>query len=816
MSTEGRPSSVIATTAALLLAVFAATGLLRWLLPQSSSIQLLANYSAASPAIDLCFVLIGLALLLPVGRPRLRRNAQITSAGLVIIIAAAFACADITHLASGSGHKILHHWLVAGAFTPSSQMPLDAAVEFVASGLAILFLQLEKSRSARITCQALILIVLVMGVSGVFIKILNLNLLYDWYGAMRMTPATVGGFLATGVAPAGTWVSAHQGLTFYRRYESEKISLVGGTIMIAIAIATGVGTFALSQRKTEAVLAHELGLTLHSRVDFFAQMIKESETDARFIVTRPALISNLEKLEAHPYDRKAFAALQTAVHSFVDFDYDAATLYDSRHNVIAHAGMFVRSPSADVELSSPHAGHLLWHGEFLFRTFLPMKSAGRIIGYAELERPLPYLAKMFQDFRGLGSTTDMAVCSLFGHEMLCFPLRNESHAGIYQEANYPSSLPMKRALAGQTGVITTKDYRNKTVIAAYGPIDDLGLGMVLKIDTAELYDPIRKQLEHTIPLLLLLIVVGTFLLRWQVTPLVRRLIQSERESRNMRRALESVVDGVSQLDSHGRFLAVGGRYAGHLGYTTSELIGKDCSVIVHPDDRNAMRRGFEQMQREGRAEIEARALHKNGSQSYIQIFMVSNYDKQNDVVGRYCFMKDISERKHAEEVLQSMSFIDDLTGLQNRRGFFELAGEQLKLARRSNKDLLLFFLDIDDMKQINDEFGHREGDAALIGVAQVLRATFRGSDVIARLGGDEFAVITMDASADAESVISERMRANLDHYNASSGSAYRLGVSVGMVRSDPASDTSLSELLVKADQLMYRSKHTKLGRLKLK
>ena len=107
--------------------------------------------------------------------------------------------------------------------------------------------------------------------------------------------------------------------------------------------------------------------------------------------------------------------------------------------------------------------------------------------------------------------------------------------------------------------------------------------------------------------------------------------------------------------------------------------------------------------------------------------------------------------------LSNLALMDELTGLYNRRGFLALADRQLRLARRSGRCLLLFFIDLDGLKEINDVFGHTEGDAALMWTAEALEATFRDSDVIARIGGDEFAALAIEASGQSEASIRERL-----------------------------------------------------------
>jgi diguanylate cyclase (GGDEF)-like protein len=157
------------------------------------------------------------------------------------------------------------------------------------------------------------------------------------------------------------------------------------------------------------------------------------------------------------------------------------------------------------------------------------------------------------------------------------------------------------------------------------------------------------------------------------------------------------------------------------------------------------------------------------------------------------------------EKLRDLALTDDLTGLHNRRGFFALAGQQIKISRRNHRWALLFFADLDGLKQINDRFGHSEGDRAIVRVAQILRDTFRKSDIIARLGGDEFAILANEASADSQEAIWGRLKENLGA-EASRDPRYSLSLSIGVARFDPQSAVALGELLEYADQAMYEAK----------
>jgi two-component system cell cycle response regulator len=157
--------------------------------------------------------------------------------------------------------------------------------------------------------------------------------------------------------------------------------------------------------------------------------------------------------------------------------------------------------------------------------------------------------------------------------------------------------------------------------------------------------------------------------------------------------------------------------------------------------------------------------------------------------------------------LRYLALTDDLTCLYNRRGFFAAAAQQLKLAARNSQSLLLLYCDVDNLKLINDSFGHQEGDLALIRAADALEHTFRGSDVLARLGGDEFVVLATESSTQTQEILLRRLEKSLKKSRASE-SRYELSLSVGVAHFDPKHAVSLGELMARADTAMYEQKRT--------
>jgi diguanylate cyclase (GGDEF)-like protein len=175
-------------------------------------------------------------------------------------------------------------------------------------------------------------------------------------------------------------------------------------------------------------------------------------------------------------------------------------------------------------------------------------------------------------------------------------------------------------------------------------------------------------------------------------------------------------------------------------------------------------------------------------------------------VDEFILRFDKMMRDHrGEKELLALSLIDELTGLYNRRRFFVLTEQYIKLSVRTKKGLLLLFIDMDNLKWINDHHGHNEGDQALINLANMLKKTFRESDIIARIGGDEFVVLSESTDENGEIVLT-RLYENIKDHNANRSRCYALSISVGMTQFDPRHPISIDELLSKADALMYAQK----------
>ncbi len=169
-------------------------------------------------------------------------------------------------------------------------------------------------------------------------------------------------------------------------------------------------------------------------------------------------------------------------------------------------------------------------------------------------------------------------------------------------------------------------------------------------------------------------------------------------------------------------------------------------------------------------------------------------------------IRQFNKLKRVEIKMRELAHKDILTGLYNRRGFMSFADQLLKLSDRAQRGLILIYADLDNLKQINDVYGHEAGDRAIESIAAVLKETFRKSDIIGRVGGDEFAILAMEAKAESLDALRKRLKQNLKMTKYNIDSLHPLTFSLGIIYYNPEKPRSIEALLKSADQLMYEEK----------
>jgi diguanylate cyclase (GGDEF)-like protein/PAS domain S-box-containing protein len=274
-----------------------------------------------------------------------------------------------------------------------------------------------------------------------------------------------------------------------------------------------------------------------------------------------------------------------------------------------------------------------------------------------------------------------------------------------------------------------------------------------------------------------------------------------------RSLVESTDDSIYLVNKNCRYMFMNKKHLKRLGLREDDYIGQEYSNFHSPEETRDFMEKIEEVFATGES-----ALHEHKSQRDGKFFLrtlspVTGADGTTQ--GVTIVSKEITERKEMEEELRKLSLTDELTGLYNRRGFLTLCDQQLKMANRAKQGVYMLYSDVDGLKNINDSFGHKEGDYALVNTARILTDTYRESDIIARLGGDEFVLFPVGTSEEHIDLVVERFQKKLDEFNSKKILRTRLSVSIGVTYCDPDCPYSVADLLDKADQAMYEQKGRK-------
>lgn len=274
-----------------------------------------------------------------------------------------------------------------------------------------------------------------------------------------------------------------------------------------------------------------------------------------------------------------------------------------------------------------------------------------------------------------------------------------------------------------------------------------------------------------------------------------------------RSLVESTEDSIYLVDREYRYLFMNKKHLMRMGLFSSQFSGRAYSEFHLPEETARFQANCNRIFSTG-VSLQNEHRSKRDNRFFLQT-MSPVKDQDGNIVAVTVISKDISERKNMEEELRALSLTDELTGLYNRRGFLTLADQYLKIVGRMKNKISILYADLDDLKIINDTFGHQEGDMALIETAGILKDTFRESDIASRIGGDEFVVMPAVTSNTLLDTVLARLNDNIAQINAQPNRKYQLSLSFGVAFYDPEQPCTIEELLNQGDRIMYENKKSK-------
>ena len=261
-------------------------------------------------------------------------------------------------------------------------------------------------------------------------------------------------------------------------------------------------------------------------------------------------------------------------------------------------------------------------------------------------------------------------------------------------------------------------------------------------------------------------------------------------------------EAIALLDNKNQVMKVNKKFESLFGFKQPEMLNQNIDNFILPKQCLETGKKYTEKVINGE-EIKVEAIRKNKDGKrmdvFVQAFPIKLADGQ---IGIYALYNDITERKKKEKQIKYLSFHDELTGLYNRR-YFENELKRLDFSRKY--PITIVIGDLDGLKQINDNYGHRKGDEYIINTANLLKKASRSEDVIARIGGDEFAIILPCTNRRDAHIFCQRIKENIKEFNNASNQVKSLSISLGFEVMDN-NNQSVDEAFKKADQKMYINK----------
>ena len=286
----------------------------------------------------------------------------------------------------------------------------------------------------------------------------------------------------------------------------------------------------------------------------------------------------------------------------------------------------------------------------------------------------------------------------------------------------------------------------------------------------------------------------------------RRIAESERAFREV---FDASPVGLAVLDAHGRFTDVNDAFCLLAGRTREAVLATVYEALLHPEDRAAAvisRAHAQGVGGQPQTAAERRLTRADGSMIWVRV-RTSEIAYSGDV-RTLVSIEDVTSAKATEDQLRHDALHDELTGLPNRRLLIDRLERAITRSRRAGSRLAVYFIDLDDLKRVNDThpWQHRAGDVLLTATATAVRDTLRGADTLGRLGGDEFVAICEDVGDDSTIVdLGDRILTALRRPLTIGGETVLVGASVGVAVTDDDTETA-EQLLGRADAAMYAAK----------
>jgi PAS domain S-box-containing protein len=663
--------------------VIGACPILAWLTGNPKLVQLTANYFPLPFNPACCFILAGITLILSVFPRKFCANFQIIFGIIILLVAGMTLAQDVFQVDLHIDEFFAKSWVKENSsIAHAGRMAPNTALAFMLTGLTLVLFRFAHYKLVGMLIEISIFILFLISILGVAGYILKMEFLYSWYGYTRMLCAVAVNFLFLSIALGGIWRNNPASTALYKGREDTRILLLSSAILLCMAMSITLTNFAgLFQRQNNAV-GDSFQQLVAARSAYFESEIMSAMHEMDVLRGNTLFQREVARQNQNPtptnvsfsiqdnnqLTQPPVADFQPILKLFMEEGFSAVTILDKSGKQIATTGQFIQRAEFNVQKKTRTGNiDIIWNNGWYLQIASNIIADDKNSGILIVEWPLHNIDKVFAKDQAQGTTGDTKICIppvAETDKTVCYSVRKGAVEEIPQKIDNQFT-SAHYALVDSSGLITVYNEHYKRVLAAYGSIKNLGLSMIVSMEVSEIYQPIVAGMYSMVPVILVTIIIGLVLLRLQVIPLLRRVIDAEKGLLTINKRLQESEEryalavrgshiGLWDWEIIDNKVFYSPYFKGMLGYNDNEFKNGIDSFkkVLHPDDYD---RVFDLVQQhllnQTPYDIEYRLKRKSGDYHWFHAVGQALWDDRGNATRMAGSLTDITERKHAEQRL---------------------------------------------------------------------------------------------------------------------------------------------------------------------
>lgn len=402
------------------------------------------------------------------------------------------------------------------------RMAFNTAICFLLLGVVMLLGSNSKQQKMRYAVVTCLILLGIFSALGVLSFVANFEFLSTFGRSNRMALPTALSFLALTLAIN----AAHKvDKNFKQEVSGSRFYTTLELLLILIVLLVALLSFASSQQRVETLMANQLDKVGIQSRDYFNTTFNLHHEAAILFADKSEFTDVLER---YRHNAQLNLTGYLPMVEPLNNGFTVLMLENPEHEVIYQSGNVLVS-QLSIQIFSNPISHLLWNDGYYLRTSVPKyNDAGDLLGFVVMEQHMDDITQFHRSAISKPGTSDLVLCGLKGDYITCYPFRWNSKPAKYNSSLDGKALPVIRAAIGFTETTITTDYRRERVMVALGPVGQTGLGMAIKIDLHELYEPIRYQFYASLPFFIFLTLMSLVLMRIKLKPLIDEIEHSRR------------------------------------------------------------------------------------------------------------------------------------------------------------------------------------------------------------------------------------------------------------------------------------------------